>query len=139
MSAFIVEDRTINSVIAFMHKASKSSDINFGRYLTTGIPPVDTPQQRAALAQRMHSLNIAGVGARYGSADDMLGDEPFKYHSELPPPPVQAYKSLRCFLYQCAEGYVPERELFTTMERFSDNLAHAIVRSLDQFDRAQWA
>jgi hypothetical protein len=47
---------------------------------------------------------------------------------------------MKCWLYQCAEGDVPERELYTffadVVEKY---LLRKIVYNLPEYDQAEWA
>lgn len=51
---------------------------------------------------------------------------------------MQALKSLRCWLYQCSEGNVPEQPLFKALERYAGDLAFHIVAELPGWNAAEW-
>ena len=116
MSAFVVEDQVINRVLAFLSQHNGRIPNLLMQELGVNI---HLAEETAKLGQSMIELNYS------------LRREPTNI--------IQAYKSLRCWLYQCAEGDVPETSLlYATMSRISDMLAHEIVQNLPQYDRAAW-
>lgn len=128
MSAFIVADKSINRILAYFAKESNSRDLGYD---------LSELDERAKLGRKLHAMNVAAVNDRYGERDDSISQ--FRYRELAAPTDVQAYKHLRCLLYQCMEGDVPERKLYKQMERASDTLASAIVHGLPEFDKAEWA
>lgn len=144
MSAFLVEDKTISEPVNYLGAARGAHYEHIretlrdetGCDITTGIG-------RAKLASAMHDLNREAIGQRYSEDDEMLSGEPFLHKGGSRSAPslkeaAQAYKSLRCWLYQCAEGDVPERLLFATMECVAQALAVAIVGDLPEYKTADW-
>jgi len=139
MSAFIVEDRTINGVITFF--ALEKSDSWYKRKLKELNPQfdLDTREGREALGKAMFWLNVQAVTYRYeGGAEDFRALN-YKYQDYPYFSPIQALKSLRCWLYQCAEGNIPETsKLYQLMEEFSHRLALDIVRKTKEYENAYW-
>ena len=139
MSAFVVEDKTINGVVAFLaltrdlDRVRRVVEQEMGADLSTG----DGCQQ---IAEAMFRLNCNAVDQRYGEGESAtFRDLDYRYQRVIPPSIVQAYKSLRCWIYQCSEGDVPEASLlYSTMAKVSDALAHEIVTGLPAYDRAEW-
>jgi len=130
MSAYIVEDATINKVVSFL-SIDRDSSYTVKRL---GID-LSSNKAQAKFARELHRMNVSAVNQRY---DETNEDATFWYRFELPPSLVQVYKSLTCFMYQCSEGDVPERELFKKMEEVQRDLAHRIVSELPEYDRAAW-
>lgn len=108
MSAFVVGDRCIDRVVfglrlAGMPREEGEFDSEFGR--------------------RLLAMNIEAVRQRY-SDDEVFGQTAADYvYSEPAPiadctPAVAAWKAIECFLYQCSEGDIPERELFKAVETY---------------------
>jgi hypothetical protein len=52
--------------------------------------------------------------------------------------PVQFFKSLQCFLYQCSGGDVDEKPLFKTLEALADFLAPGVNQNSKEYDAAVW-
>lgn len=141
MSAFIVEDKTINEVIAYLaHGRNITSEMHVLVSSEAGCD-LKTPEGCAALGQAMFELNCAGVDARYdaGESKTFRDDMDYKFRATMPPSIIQAYKSLGCWHYQCSEGDIPTSSLlYATMQRVSDILAHEIVRNLPAYEKARW-
>lgn len=134
MSAYIVDDATINRVVGFLAKTDSRREI--ARDLDCDLA---TREGRAKLAEAMFALNIQAIEARYGEgqATDFRALD-FAYRAERTSA-IQAYKSLRCWLYQCSEGEISETSLlYAVMERASDGLAHEIVAELPAYQDAAW-
>ena len=133
MSAYVVEDETINLIVAYLEgneARSWLSDTKSKQKILT-----ETYEQRQELAERMFAMNVRAVKARY--ADDKT-EYGFTFRDELPPPSIQAYKSLQCFIYQCSEGDVPNDPLYIGLEAIGAGLANLIVSRLPEYDKAVW-
>ena len=133
MSAYVVEDETINLIVAYLEgneARSWLSDTKSKQKILT-----ETYEQRQELAERMFAMNVRAVKARY--ADDKT-EYGFTFWDELPPPRIQAYKSLQCFIYQCSEGDVPNDPLYIGLEAICAGLANLIVSRLPEYDKAVW-
>lgn len=141
MSAFLVENQTINGVVAYFGALKmKDSAIHRTLYAEGGID-TQTREGRAALGAAMFELNCAALDARYGegTAANDSADCPYAWTSTAPPTPVQAFKSLQCWLYQCSEGDIPDTSLlYATMTRVKDQLAISIVEAMPQYEKAKW-
>lgn len=133
MSAFVVQDHTINRVLAyFVHRPEYR-----GRVRALAAECGDgTP---AALGAAMFALNVTAVNVRYGPGEaESFRPLDYAYRAEAPGGAVATYKSLRCWLYQCAEGLVPETPLYREMESLGHRLAGEIVARLPEYDSAPW-
>jgi len=136
MSAFVVEDQVINRVLAFLSQHNGRIPNLLMQELGVNI---HLAEETAKLGQSMIELNCNAVEQRYGGGEAKRFRELNYSLRREPTNIIQAYKSLRCWLYQCAEGDVPETSLlYATMSRISDMLAHEIVQNLPQYDRAAW-
>lgn len=79
------------------------------------------------LGMMLLEMNRRALVARYGD-NSVAAVEPFRY-SALPHHPhllVQVYKSLRCYLYQCSEGDVPDQPLYQQLVGVRDSMARAL-------------
>jgi hypothetical protein len=133
MSSFIVDDKTINSIVSFMF-ADKDSQRTIEALSAKGI--ATRPQD---LGEEMYKLNLAAVEDRYGDyAAGQMCDLDYRYRKMSAGSKVQVLKNLRCWLYQCSEGEIPETPLYQLMETYSGKLALNIVRTLPEYDTANW-
>jgi hypothetical protein len=130
MSAFIVEDKTINRVITYI-KQECYRDPFFHRRFLEGNGYCGSWDE---LAQAMYDLNKEAVDYRYKEENVQRKVR----YSELYGSLYQALKSLDCFLYQCAEGKVPEKPLYKRLEFVQRHLLRQIVSSSQAYDEAEW-
>lgn len=139
MSAYVVSNETINKILAFM-KADCKRNPHIYRPLEN-MNLVWTGKDAAwALGSMMLDLNIDAVCARYSGekADVLKKDREFEHNGVLPPSRIQVFKSLKCWLYQCSEGDVPETDLFKAFYEVSGNMAKHIVTRTAEFEAAVW-
>ena len=140
MSAFVVDDRTINRVVTWLSEQRTDSQYHREILKETGLNLL-SEGAAAQLAQDMRILNCDAVNQRYAHIKDHgmipVGDLQWTYENTIRP--MQVYKSLRCWLYQCAEGHVPQRPLYKLLERLATRLAHEIVCDLPEYDKAEWS
>ncbi len=129
MSAFIVEPKTINKIIS----ALDFRDFEYTKRELKELGLGDDPQK---LGRAMLALNVDAVNQRYGDDTNHL-NVAYTFHP-MGVSPIQAYKSLHCWLYQCHEGNVPQQCLFKVMEKFGESLGYHIISSLPEYDRADW-
>jgi hypothetical protein len=139
MSAFVVTDKTINQFLFYLSNAGRES-----RYLISDLEKaigmnLKNGRDFAELGQRMFALNCEAVNQRYGpdSAKDFRTLD-YAYRVEMVMTPYQALARLKCWLYQCSEGNVPETPLYKAMEQVSYEMAMQIVTRTPQYDAAGW-
>jgi hypothetical protein len=110
MSAFIVADKTINTIINWLDSALEEAygSITIRHKLLEQGFDASVADWAERLGHAMFQLNVIAVDARYerGEAKKF---RPLDYQHKVtkPVPLVQVLKSLRCWLYQCCEGNVP--------------------------------
>lgn len=138
MSAFIVEDQTINRLVSFLNAdRTGSCHHSFGRL---GYVQSDHDSLRK-LAGDLFQMNCDAVDARYGkgtSANDteaMEGEFPYRFD---PCSAVQAYKAAQCLSYQCSEGDIDQRPLFKALEQSIAAIAHCIISDMPAYNAAKW-
>jgi hypothetical protein len=139
MSAFMVEDKTINYIINWMkNERFLFSDIPYKlRELGYDMATVEWDEK---LGLAMFHLNISGIEARYGKGEAVKFRK-LDYHFR-PTGTVslaQVLKSLQCWLYQCCEGNVPETKLYGLFdEDVRVYLMSKIIHSLPEYEEAEW-
>lgn len=134
MSAYIVEDKTINRIISYLSQDQHSTWTKKRLLDEAAINANDLD----TLARRMLELNIVAVNARYGTEEaESFEDLDYKISHE-PVERVQALKSLRCWLYQCSEGDADKTPLFLIMEEYSNRLADEVISKMPEYDKAEW-
>jgi hypothetical protein len=145
MSAFIVEDRTINIVVSFFNKVGMAGHTN--DYIWAVQPLVDlgykldTDLGCKRLAEEMFTLNCDSVEQRYGEGQ-AKEFRPLDFHYQFLGSGLNRYqvlKSLRCLLYQCCEGNIPEQnQLYHALEQVSLMICYQIVTRSTEYEAAKW-
>jgi len=139
MSAFIVEDKTINIVITGLAYDRDGSWLK--RKLSEAGYDLETLEGRTKLGWAMFSLNIRAVNQRY---DDNSADQfrplNFKFQLEGNYPKIAAFKALECWIYQCSEGDCNQSVLYKLMEDVAHSWACDIVSDMPEYETAKtWA
>ena len=139
MSAFIVEDKTINRIVNILAHEIRRGD--FSHALQEGLSKLgyDLSDNKSAekLAKDMFDLNVSAVSQRYGKKEQALK---FTYVPGTFTSMIQAFKSLNCWVYQCTEGDVPESSLYKFFTDIVETyLSKKIIYSLPEYDKAEWA
>ncbi len=139
MSAFMVEDTTINSVVTWLKREVATSHFTLDRLARKYGVDLTSDRWEETLAQAMFQLNCDGVNARYGNGEaEKFRPLNFTYRPEGDTSLVQVFKSLQCWLYQCSEGDVPDTKLYQFFEEVAHHLALKIVMNLPEYDKATW-
>ena len=139
MSAYIVEDKTINRVVTWFKR-----EVTINRFTLDMLAReygVDLTSDRwnEMLAQAMFQLNCDGVNARYGNGEaEKFRPLNFTYRPEDCSSLVQVFKSLQCWKYQCSEGDAPKTKLYQFFEAVEHHLALKIVMDLPEYKKATW-
>jgi hypothetical protein len=137
MSAYVVDHKTINRVVTFLHFCEP----HFKRpFEDLGYSPIAQPGE---LGNDLLAMNQEAVLQRYPDCDatDMPGPidpPPYEFKIELLPSNVDVYSSVACLHYQCSEGDVIEQDLFKALTSLYHRLAHHIVQKSDAYERAEW-
>ncbi len=140
MSAYIVEDKTINRVVTWF-KREVATNRHFTLDCLAREYGVDltSDQWEEKLAQAMFQLNCDGVNAQYGNGEaEKFRPLNFTYKPEIYHSLVQVLKSLQCWMYQCNEEDVPQTKLYQLFEAVEHHLALKIVMDLPEYDKATW-
>ena len=139
MSAFMVEDKTINNVVNWLWDESNRLSLIPRKLKELGFD-TSVPGWAEALGYMMFQLNIQAVDARYGNGEAAkFRDLDYQYWMTRSVPLVQVLKSLQCWLYQCCEGDVPKTELYklfgTDVQLY---LMSKIIEKLPAYEKADW-
>lgn len=132
MSCFIVDDSTIDRII---------STIELQGGWANHAAPLSTLYlyDWNALGRAMLDLNLAAFRDRYEDQHEVRDDLDQYQWQGCYVPLVEGYKSLRCFLYQCSEGQVPDQPLYRALEAYADRLAVKVAEETPAYRAAAWA
>lgn len=126
MSAFIVEAKSINTLVTYLDHENLSI-----------LRLLKVCEDKGEFAQAMSDLNYRAVNHRY---NEDVTPPPHTFVPTLFPCQHALYKMLTYYLYQCAEGDIPETsDLYRTLDIVRSNLAYDIISELPDFKAARWA
>ena len=146
MSAFVVDDETINRVVSWLNVQAMGGAEKW-RYCLKPIHRsgyiLDTEIGCKRLGEEMFTVNCNSIEQRYGEGEAKeFRDLDYKYvfmGFGAVQNVEQVIKSLRCWLYQSCEGNIPETSvLYQAMEQLSKDIAFAIVQASPKYDGATW-
>ena len=134
MSCFVMEENRIASLAHEIINRNKG-DLLVGEYGET--------YDRERLTDAMLALNLDAFRQRYSIRTfmndlDCIDLDSRNWHPLEPFSEVQFFKSLQCFLYQCAEGDVDEKPLYKTLAAIRGLLAPFINEDSVEYDAAVW-
>lgn len=134
MSCFIVPTDTIDRIISTIELQG-----GWARYAVK--LPTAFLYDWNALGRAMLVLNADAYRQRYGDrvANDNPDERgPYVWEGRYVTL-VEGYKSLRCLLYQCTEGMVPDAPLYEALSAYADALAVTLVERMPAYQAADWA
>lgn len=147
MSAFVVSDDCINKIVSWVNNVAMAGHSHKYWFVVRPLSKlgyfIDTDEECfKKLAADMFTMNCDGVEQRYGKGQAKEFrplDFAYRYSPGFHVNVYQILKSLRCLLYQCTEGEVPEQNaLYAALDTLSLNLSYAIVSNTKEYDAAQW-
>ncbi len=145
MSAFVVEDQIINDVVSFIHQSAIKTGDHYHYDVQCLVKlgyKLDSLLGCKRLAEEMFTLNCDSIEQRYGEGQasefrplDFIFQPVRCFDKNI----YQVLKSLRCFLYQCCEGSIPEQNaLYNALELLSLKISYTIVSNTKEYDTAIW-
>lgn len=134
MSAFVVQDKTINTVVSYLVMTKEW----YTHKLTDMGYDLEKKLSVEKLAKDMFFLNCEAVDARYGKGEaEKFRPLDFKYCFTCTVNAYMAMKSLSCWLYQCSEGNIDKSPLYITMKEIEGDIAKEIVCKMPQYENAE--
>ena len=142
MSSYVVEDETINRIIAWFDRDRMGSD-----HITTyilGDHGYTCAEDLERLAHDLFQLNVDAVNQRYGPGEaEKFRPLDFQYSSTVTGwgdsrimNAIRALKSLQCLIYQCSEGDVPQSPLYRMLRDTESAIARWIVSTMPEYEMA---
>jgi len=104
MSAFLVGNTTINKILTEVKKSARHSPFFKTKMEEEFLIDFSNPEWQTQLGQKMLDLNQEALGYRYGDPKQNLTYTFQSVYSTK----IEAIKALQCWLYQGAEGDIPE-------------------------------
>ena len=141
MSAYVVDDETINKIVSYLYVNANWADSricwNASQLVKMGYVLTDDASC-SELAYKMFDMNVAAVQERYGEADGEGFPLPtFKYQF-TPASQIEVIKALKAWKYQCTEGRVPNLALYEAMTEVHSLLCIDFVEQTEEYEAATW-
>ena len=144
MSAFVVEDRTINRIVAFLAQGANEDAakplvrLGYKIQANGNGGRVAQHREKERLAKALFEMNCRAVDARYADhpARTKFHPEEFVFLTEAPPGAIEAIKRMGCLGYQCLEGDVPEEDLYKALRESQKLVALGYVCDSPEYDGA---
>jgi hypothetical protein len=161
MSAFVVQDKTINKIVAYLYRdpmgrstrrpeSGPFSKIDYCFHFDLMQSEADAglswsqafEARRRKLAFDLFTMNCRAVDTRYPdkpaqSAEGFHPDD-FGFKEVEPPSAVAFVKMAQCLRYQCAEGKIPDEPLFKALSDSINIACVNIVESLPEYEQCPW-
>jgi len=143
MSAFIVEDKTINQIVNFIEKESWQKDgLTYGmldRMLKKEGYDLTHPDEDKRLAEDLFIMNCRAINQRYGVGEAAkFRPMDFRFDASESAGNYQVYKSLGCLIYQCSEGRVPDEPLYKLLVKVKRIMAECLIDRIPEYKKAIW-
>jgi hypothetical protein len=164
MSSFVVAPEVINRIVTFLDTKSIQNTLHKSCYRALLAKYLIIPNTQESiynynytsemsidkqkLVNALFDLNIQAVKERYGDESPAtmpghvqtnkqlaIGQIPYAYTDANI---IQVYKSLKCLIYQCSEGNVPNTPLYKFLEELENTIARHIVSELPEYEKAEW-
>ncbi len=122
MSAFLVSDRCMHRCVSLI-----TNYLQTGGGATFGGETAVSHEGMDRIGRQLYAMNARAVNHRYNEDDKPPGYAYSPFHEN--DPDIVKHKALRCLLYQCSEGDVPESDLFKEADRVADAVAGQLFSS----------
>jgi hypothetical protein len=134
MSSYVVADETINRILThFQAEQFKPAPLQAPACVAGYDLTDDSDVFRLGCSFRR--MNELAVNAKNRIA---VADDPYAFSRVAVPSRVEAYKALRCFLYQCNGKPTSKSAAFVQLNDYCQLLARSIIEALPEFEKAKW-
>ena len=130
MSAFLVEDKTINKIAT---KVYLGRDFEFVQEQLKDLN-IRTPEE---LGKALFKLNCDSLNGRYGSAEGFRSMN-YRYSLEGNHTMLSVFKSLESLIYQCSEDGAIDQKLYKFLEGLALVMAKRIIWDLPEYKNSRW-
>lgn len=139
MSAFMVNTSVMAKVVtAILQNADEFAEIETFRGHLVDDPLTDGQKKAGTkIGRKLFLMNRRALCARYGRGEH-LRLPGFVFEKWADATPVEQFAAMRCLLYQCCEGKVPDSHQYQALNCTAGELAQRIVQDLPDYDKASW-
>ena len=138
MSAFMVSTIVMAKVVTAILLNLDMFGTESTRRVSLLATPTDAQKDTGTkIGRKLFLMNRRALGARYECSSRFPLSQ-FVFAKWADATPVEQFKAMRCLLYQCCEGEVPNSQLYDELNRAAGELAQRIVQDLPEYDKASW-
>jgi hypothetical protein len=138
MSAFMVNANVMAKVVTAILLNLDTFDGESTCRAALLAAPADAQKQAGTkIGRKLFLMNRRALGARY-KCSGRFSLPQFVFAKWADATPVEQFKAMRCLLYQCCEGEVPNSQLYDELNRTAGELAQRIVQDLPEYEKASW-
>lgn len=142
MSSYIVGDSAINRIVSHISmRAGGDSMLGSSYRRALEDYPLILNEGLHKLADDMLKLNVKAVALRYPEDEhdkSKIDEFPYKFTPDTGSI-YQVLASLRCWLYQCSEGDIPETSgLYDAMTQIKHSIAYEIIDASPEWKATTW-
>lgn len=140
MSASVISKPTMDRVISALLRSGPAVDVR------TEVMPEETDP--GAIGRILYKMNLDAVMQRYPDVEgphdapgpiDVSGmHDLYIFDPRASDDPVDNLKALSCYVYQCSEGDVMERDLYRKLCAFRSEMAANITYESKAYREASW-
>jgi hypothetical protein len=136
MSAFMVNTNVMAKVVtAILLNLDTFDEESTSRTALLAAPTDAQKQAGTKIGRKLLLMNRRALSARYGCGEHPRLPE-FVFEEWADANPVEQFAAMRCLLYQCCEGKIPDSRLYDELNSAAGELAQAIVKDLPEYDKA---
>lgn len=138
MSAYIVENETINKIVTQLVMKNENSFLK--RYIKEKVNyNLDIEADIVDLGKALLKMNIAAVEQRYKNEEINKEGYLTDYHYKpVICSKIEAVKAANCLHYQCSEGNIPNTYLYKVLTEIISIWNSEIVSVLPKYKKAVW-
>ena len=136
MSAFLVQNKTINKIITYLRDGDARSYLRREIHDKTGLN-IAKPDDARKFGIKLLKCNFAGLKARYGDKEDKAYLKAYTYQWESVTP-FEAVKAAHCLSYQCMEGNNDKTKIYKLLDSIIRSIEGAIIYASPEYDAAPW-
>jgi hypothetical protein len=138
MSAFMVSTNVMAKVVtAILLNLDKFHGEGTCRRALLAAPTDAQKEAGTKIGRKLFLMNRRALGARYECSSRFPLPQ-FVFAKWVDATPVEQFKAMRCLLYQCCEGKIPNSQLYDELNRTAGELAQRIVQDLPEYEKASW-
>ena len=134
MSSFVVSDLTINRIVCGLD--TYPNRLYYERIVGEVGFSIINKSGKERLGNALMDLNREAVNQRYPDADEIFSPCPYRFQQTIVGTLMITFKALKCWLYQCHEGNIPESQLFQAMDRICYQIASEIITRLSAYENS---